>query len=325
MAPARVLDPRDPGVRRAWAALLGAAPDRSPFGALAYAEAAAGAFGLRPVAVGVEAGGGLAGGVVAYEKRRGPYRLAVEPPLTPVTPFVLAEAPREADVHARRSVLDRLVAALDARFDALAFRLQPSLTDVRPFTWAGYRAAPLYSYARRLASADGLLADAGKGVRNRVRRSADAYTLAEEPGRLDVLDALEAEVYARQDVARPVDPAQERAFVRALTEAGLGRLFVLRERGGGEAVGARLVVTDGAAAFFVTAAARRGDAMTVMNHLVAVRLFEEGVETLDLVGANRPGTAEFKRGFGFPLVTQYRVVRVRRPLLRAVALVRPVV
>ncbi len=324
MAEARPLDLSDPGVRRAWGSLLDASPDPSPFGSLDYAEATR-AFGLRPVAVGVEQDGTLTGGVVAYEKRRGPYRLAVVPPLTPVTPFLLAEVPSEPEVHGRRSVLDALIAGLDGRFHALAFRLQHGLTDVRPFTWAGYSAAPRYTYADRLGPTDDWLAGASKMVRRRVRREAGGFELAEAPDRLDVLGRLDAEIYARQGTSSPLDAARRDAFLRRLIDAGRARLFVLREKPSGEAVGARVVVSDGRSAAFVIAASRPGPAMTVMTHLVRERLAAEGVERLDLVGANIPSVAEFKRSFGMPLVAQFRVWRIGRPELRALALVRPVV
>lgn len=321
--PARELDPDDRGVRRAWAALAGAA-EPLPFAPLATAMAVAGAFGLRPRVFGAERDGALVGGVVAFEKRRGPYRLAVVPPLTPVTPFVLAEAPTEHAVHARASPLDALVAAVGACFHAAAFRLRPGAGDVRPFTWAGWAAAPRYTYAGPLRPAPERLAGASKAVRKRVRRDAGDYELAEEPDNVAALRALEAEVWAGRGIAPPVAPGRQAAWLRALVAAGAARLFVLRDGAGG-AAGAQAVVTDGRAAAFVSGAARPGSAMTVLTHLVCDRLHADGVRHLDLVGANLPSVAEFKRAFGLPLVPQFRVSRVARPELRALALVRPIV
>ncbi|MDT0630650.1 GNAT family N-acetyltransferase [Rubrivirga litoralis] len=320
---ARELDLGDASVRRAWGGVAEAA-DPSPFAPLAYAEATAGAFGLRARAFGVEQDGALVGGVVAYEKRRGPYRLAVVPPFTPVTPFVLAEAPAAHEVHARASPLDALVAAVGERFHAAAFRLPPALSDARPFAWAGWRAEPLYTYAGPLHPAAERLAQAGSGVRKRVRRGAGDFTLHEDAGGVAALQRLEAEAYARQGAAPPVDPERQAAWLGALVASGAARLFVLRDAEGG-AAGAQAVATDGRAAAFVCGASWPGSAMTVMTHLVCDRLYADGVRSLDLVGANRPSGAEFKRSFGLPLVQQFRVTRVARPELRALALVRPVV
>ena len=321
--PARELDPGDPGVRRAWAALAETA-EPSPFAPLATAQATAQAFGLRVRAFGAEQDGALVGGVVAYEKRRGPYRLAVVPPLTPVTPFVLAGAPSAHEVHARASPLDALVAAVGGRFHAAAFRLRPGVGDVRPFTWAGWTAVPRYTYADVLRPAQERLARASKAVRKRVRRDAGDFELVEEPGNVAALQALEAEVWAGQGIAPPVTPGRQAAWLRALVAADGARLFVLRDDAGA-AAGAQAVVTDGRAAAFASGAARPGSAMTVLTHLVCERLWADGVRHLDLVGANLPSVAEFKRAFGLPLVVQFRVSRVARPELRALALVRPVV
>ena len=320
---ARDLDLGDAGVRRDWAALAEAA-EPSPFAPLGYTEAASRAFGLRLRALGVERDGALVGGVVAYEKRRGPYRLAVVPPLTPETPVVLAEAPAAHEVHARASPLDALVAGLGERFHAAAFRLPPALIDARPFTWAGWTAAPRYTYADVLRPAPERLARAGTGVRKRVRRDGGDFTLREEAGGVAALQRFEAEVWAAQGIAPPVEPGRQAAWLRALLASGGARLFVLRDAEGG-AAGAQAVVTDGRAAAFVSGAARPGSAMTVMTHLVLNRLYDDGVRRVDLVGANLPSVAEFKRSFGLPLVPQLRVTRVSRPELRALALVRPVV
>ena len=320
---ARELDPGDPGVCRAWVALAEVA-DPSPFAPLATARAVAGVFGLRARVFGAEQDGALVGGVVAYEKRRGPYRLAVVPPLTPVTPFLLAEAPTEHEVHARSSTLDALVAAVGGRFHAAAFRLQPALADARPFTWAGWSAEPRYTYAGPLRPAPERWAQASKAVRKRVRREADGFELVEEPDNVAALQALEDEVWAGRGIAPPVAPERQAAWLRALVAAGAARLFVLRDGAGG-AAGAQAVVTDGRAAAFASGAARPGSAMTVLTHLVCERLYADGVRSVDLVGANLPSVAEFKRAFGLPLVLQFRVTRVARPELRALGLIRPVV
>lgn len=322
--PARELDLRDPGVRRAWAALVDAAPDPSPFAPLYYAEAAGQAFSLRPVALGVVQDGALVAGVVAYEKRRGPYRLAVVPPLTPTTPFVLAEASTEADVHARASPLDALIAGLAGRFHAEAFRLQPSITDVRPFTWAGYGAEPRYTYARSFGPDQEVLEEAGRGVRKRIRRNGGDFVLREEPERIDVLGDLEEEVYARQGTVSPVLWDRQSALFRLLLGSGNARLFFLYDAAGTPAA-AQAVVTDGRAAAFVSGASRPGSAMTVLSVRVCERLVADGVRRIDLAGANMASIAEFKRGFGLPLVTQFSVTRLARPELRALSLVRGVV
>ena len=325
MTEARPLDLSDPGVRRAWAALLDASPVSSPFGALDVAEAAAGAFGFTLRAFGVEADAGLVAGLLVYEKRQGPYRLGVVPPLVPVTPFVLAEVPTESEVHGRASPLDAIVGALNGRFHALAFRLQHAIADVRPWTWAGFTATPRYTYAQALGPSSEMLAASGRGVRQRIRRDGDTFTFAEEPDRLDVLEALETDVYARQDAEPPVASDRRDAYLRPLLASGRARLFVLRDAEEGAPVGAQAVVSDGRDASVVCGASRPGSAMTVMTHRVREALHDEGVRSLDLVGANLPAVAEFKRGFGMPLVAQFYVTRVDRPELRALGLVRPVV
>ena len=313
--PARDLDAADPGVRRAWAALVDVA-EPSPFAPLDAAEATAAAFGLRLRLLGVEQDGALAGGVAAYEKRRGPVRLAVVPPLTPTTPVVLAAPPTEAEVHARATPLGALAAGLAERFHLAALQLQPSLADVRPFTWAGWSAQPRYTYAGPLGPLGEMAGRASKAVRKRDRRDGGGFSFSEEPDAVGVLQALEAEAFARQGTAPPVDTGRQAALFRALARAGRARLFVLRDAGG-EPTAAQAVTWDGRAAAFVSGASRPGSAMTVMTLRVFDRLYQDGARWVDLGGANLPPVAEFKRAFGLPLVPSLRVRRVGPRALRA--------
>ncbi|MDX1531331.1 MAG: GNAT family N-acetyltransferase [Rhodothermales bacterium] len=317
------LDPAAADVRTAWAALLERSEQRTPFSTLAYAETAAGAFGLRVrLAAAEDADGDLAAGVVVFERRRGPYRTVVVPPQTPYTPFVLAEPLREAEINARRSALDALLPLLDRAYHALAFHLHPSSEDVRPFTWAGYTARPRYTHRDELAAPDGLLARASKAVRKGLRRDADAYVLREDPAALPALAALLDRVFERQEEAPPLDRATRAALIEPLFRAGLARLFTATPAGG-EPEGALVVLSDGHSAHHWIGGSAPGPAMTLLTHHARGVLHAEGVCHFDFGGANLPSVAEFKRRFGAPLVRYVRVERVRRPELRALALVRP--
>lgn len=316
---ARWLDPQDAGTRARWAELAeGAEP--SAFGPPAVSEAVAGAFGLRLRLLAVEADGDLAAALAVYEKRRGPYRLAVVPPLVAETPILLREP---LGGEARRPEIAALAEALAAEYPAAALRLPVGWTDARPFQWAGFQATPRYTYAGPLLPPDDALARAGRGVRQRVRRDGPAVTHAEAPDALDALLALDAAGAARRGDAETATPAM-RTGLASLLDAGAARLFALRDETG-EIVGAQALVTDGRAAAVVLGASRPGPAMTVMTMALQEALYADGLVSLDLVGANLPGVAEFKRAFGLPLAVQYRVTRLARPELRALSLVRPVV
>ena len=308
-------------MRAAWGALLAASEQRTPFATLAYAASAAAAFGcsLR-LAVATGAEGEPAAGVVLFERRRGPYRTVVVPPLTALTPFVLARTPTEADVSRRRTPLDALLPLLDARYHALAFHLHPSTADVRPFTWAGYAASPRYTYVQRLAPGADLLRAGSKSVRQRVNRS-DGVRLTEGSDALAPLERLADAVFERHGRSSPIPPGTYRALLGPLMESGAARVFALRGDEGPVEAAQAVLVADGRAALL--ASGGRGDGKTVLLHRVREALYREGVEELDFVGANLPAVAMFKRSFGPALTPYCRVERYVRPELRALALARP--
>ncbi|HEX8386918.1 MAG TPA: hypothetical protein VF576_12085, partial [Rubricoccaceae bacterium] len=118
----------DAGARGAYADLLAVSPQRTVFAGLVYADAVCSAFGMTgriALATGAEGEPGI--GAVLFEKQRGPFRQAVVPPLTPYTGPLFSGGAETAER------IRTFLAAVAARYDAVAFHLSPAVTDVRPF------------------------------------------------------------------------------------------------------------------------------------------------------------------------------------------------
>ncbi|MEM8557145.1 MAG: hypothetical protein AAGG50_04905 [Bacteroidota bacterium] len=322
------LDPAEAATRAAWAALIDTSPYRTPFAALAFGEALtdalASSHGLRLRVAGLHDGDGhLVGGVLVYERRRGPYRLAVVPPLASHTPVVLAEPLRDTDVHHRRSALDTLLPFLEAEFHALAFHLHPAMHDVRAFVWAGYQAYPRYTYHAPLDAPEEMVRASSRGVKKHVRRDTPLFDVACGGHDWTAISGLMDEVFERQGSAPPLAHEQRDRLIGTLIEAELAYPFVLKPSGGGAPEGVSVALADGQVAHQWTGASRPGPAMTLLTHAMRCHFYEVGLSALDLTGANMPTTAEFKRSFGATLTSYYRVERYVRPELRALAQVRP--
>lgn len=319
---AEFLDVADPTVRARWADLVARAPQASPFATLAFAEAVAAVFGIGFRLAGVIAEDRLVGGVLLFERRRGPYRLVVVPPLAVYTSFLFDPPLRETDLHTQRSPLDALLALLDGHYHGLCFHLHPALADVRGFVWAGYRARPFYTYRRALVPREHLLREVSRGVRRRFEREGPAFEIQEAEGLAGALAGLAAESYARHDAAS-LPPDRRRAFLERLVAAGQARL-VAAAPPGAPPEAAQALLTHGRTAYALTAGSRPGAAMSVLLVEILLRLHAEGFEALDLVGANTPSIAEFKRSFGPCLVPYFRVERFVRPELALLHALRPI-
>ena len=306
-------------VRRAWAELRAASPQRTPFSALAYAEALREALGFTYRLAGVYEHEGLVAGALLYEKPLGPYRRAVVPPLTPYTPVLLRDRSCEADVHARRSPLDALMPLLERRYGHVALHLPPSLTDVRPFQWAGWDVRPLFTYRQTLAGEAALKGAVSRNVRRLAGE--EGWRVEEAPHAVEALIGLGERSFGRQGRALPVEAARLRKLVESLLAAGLARLFTATSAAG-ETEGALVVLHDGAAAYDWFVGSLPGPARARLTYDVLLRLYDQDVRTYDFGGANTPPFAEFKRRFGGALTPYYRVERYRRPELRLLDRVR---
>ncbi len=312
---ARFLDPTDAACREAWAGLLAYSPQATPYSHIAYAEALHEATGRSFRLAGVLEGESLRAGVLLFERQRGPYRTVVVPPLTAYTSILLDRPLRETEIHQRKTPLDALLVFLDAHFHALALHLHPSLADVRPFIWAGWRACPLYTYCCPMREEAELLKAVSRGVRRRFERERPDLAI-EEGSFAPAITGLIEQSYARSEGVSPLDPARRAAFFERLRETGLARLFAASAQGSEQPSAGQAVLTDGNSAFALAGGGTPGPAMSVLLTEILLRLHEEGLRELDFVGANTPSIAEFKRSFAPRLTPYFRVERFVRPELR---------
>lgn len=321
MSDACFLDPTDPSVEAAWSDLLARSEQASPFSTLPYASAICRATGLSFRLAGTWNGDRLSGGVVLFEKRRGPYRLAVVPPITPYTSFLLAEPLRQADVTHRRSALGTLLQAVLPRYHAAAFHLHPSLSDVRPFQWSGLSAQVLYTYRQAIPEHEVLLRGASRSVRRTLKRA--EHLDVTEAENVAEATAMVMHSFEHQDRSFPLSATQLTDLTSRLAEAGLARIFVARDRADGTTTGAQVMLHRGDSVYHWVGGSHRGPAKTLLVTTAMERLRREGTATIDLVGANTPSIAEFKRSFGLRLTPYYRVVYFSRPELRGLHALRP--
>ncbi len=305
----------DEAARVRWRALWEGSPQRSSFSSLPYVKAAARAFGLRcEMHLAGREGRDEAGALVCW-RRRGPYRVVTVPPFTQYTPLVLRQAPSEADVHARRSAFEALLAAVEARFDVLRF-FCPATPDVRPARWRGWRATPFYTYRLSLLDADELLGRWSAGTRRHFLKHDAGYRVEEDPAAVPAIVRLCAGGYARHGRRPPADPSRLDGLIDALRTEGMVRLFTATPRDGDAPEAGLAVLHDGRTAHYWIAGSVPGPAMTVLLGHLLPRLRADGLEGFDFVGANTPSIAEFKRHFGPALTPYFYLEKTTRPALR---------
>jgi hypothetical protein len=296
----------------AWDDLRRRSPQRAATAHPALAEAVTEVHGWPAYVAGVWEGDRLRAGALVHTKRWGPYRAAALPPLLVPSPLLLDGPLAEAEVHARETPLDALLNVLARHVHQASLVLHPSLTDARPFTWAGWRVHPAYTYRLALAPGRDVTEGWSGGPRRLLRQSGEGYEW-EVGAEVSEVVALVAESHRRQ--GQGFDAARARGLAERAVAAGLAEVFVVRRQGAAEA--GLVALHDGETAHYWLAGSRPGPAMTVLLAEALARLRDLGVRRFDFYGANTPSIAEFKRRFGAELVPYFRARLVTRPELRA--------
>ncbi len=304
-----------PEAREAYADLLSESPQRTAFATLAFADAACDAFGLTGRLALLEDAGRAMIGAVLFEKKTGPFRQAIVPPLTPYTGPVLREPVGLASAEALGSFLD----ALKPHFASIAFQPPPDVADVRPFTWAGFASTPRYTYwgpsgldaapiyVRKMLRENGTTRVDGS------RRETGTDTIDAPDAASDVIAAMQR-AFGRIDQDVPVDAARAERLVRRLAADGLAQITVAETRGA--RVGAVATLADDRTGHFWTGAGDPGPSMLMMMAHASQRLAETGRTEFDLMGANIARISTFKARFGLPLTVSYRAVWTGSRVLR---------
>lgn len=318
----RRLSREDPSDREIWREFSAAAHHRQPFSSLAYADAVSEAFGHPCTIIAAEDTDEIVAGTLVFENSLGPYRIAAVPPFTAYTPLLLKEHPRETDINHRRSPVGAVLAALEERYHRLSLLLPPSVDDVRPYTWRGWEVSPLYTYHVPLREPETALQDWSKTRRYDYRTHRGEYEIEERTSSIEPLIRLCAESYQRSDRALPGGVSNVVALVETLLSRDIARAFAAVSKSSGEPEAGIISLSHGDIAYYWLAGSTPGPAMTVLLGRVCEILYEDGFSTLDLVGANTPSIAEFKRRFGSVLVPYHHATRTLRPELRFVDLLR---
>ena len=126
----------------------------------------------------------------------------------------------------------------------------------------------------------------------------------DNPGGRDIPDLIESLVslteagYRRHGRPLPLPADGLRTWAEELLRAGLGRLYTLHDITSDKLMAGVLALHHAPMAWYWRAGSHPGPAMTVLMAHMQDDLARAGIPALDLMGANTPGIAEFKRRFG---------------------------
>lgn len=303
-----------------WDAFVADSPQGNVFSGSVWMDAAAGAQGGVPRIIGVFENGRLMAGVSFLEVARGPFRKATSPVLTPYCGFVYApfQGKRVSEAESFNNACSEvLIDHLRTTYKHIFIVQSPDLIDVRPFIWEGFSINVRYTYIMDVSDIDRLWDLMEHRVRKVIHNSG---SLALD-GPLSVPEFGELYERTYRDRGNPAPIARnivERMVERLMTE-GIAEMRTARDDSGNP-IAAMVFAFDRRAVYALvngTIPSLNSSGASSLLIWDAARRHAGIRARLDLVGANIPSIAFFKKGFGGVLAPYFSTEWYSSPMVRA--------
>ena len=292
-----------------WDEFVAASPQGTVFSTSAWMRAAAAAHGGEPRMFGVWQQDRLVAGASCVHLAKWPFRKATTPVLTPYGGMIYRPDPgkrRSEAGYFNLTCAELLASSLRKSYNYILLANAPGMDDVRPFTWAGWRATVRYTYLLDIADPDGIWEVMERRVRTVIRNAEETLELGGEVS-LDEFGELYRRIYSDRSIAPPVPRMMVTAMTDAVLRAGLGEMRSVRNERG-EIVSVMVLVHDDRRVYAWISGSLPGENNSGAFSLLfwdAVKRYSGTRSQLDMVGANIPSIAFFKKGFGGVLTPYY--------------------
>ncbi len=280
----------------------------SPFCDFEFVESLAELFGWQTSTVIV--GDVLAARVIV--RSRGPLKDIVVPPFSPYSAILLNPKATAAERDVAVSVLNESVNALPYSrlfsLDPKYFRTQTGLD--------GFTSHERFTYVLKNAPVEEAIAEWSSSSRRTFRKHSKEYEFLGDGVDVEEIAAMTAQGYEQSGRKMALNPFILSAFAESLIKRGLGTAVGLRNRGNGRLESGIVLLSNSTTAWCWLTGSVRGPSMTILTAHVQQFLHAKNVRSMDLMGANTPTIAEFKRRFGGDLISYCHLSR--RSVLSAV-------
>jgi hypothetical protein len=243
--------------------------------------------------------------------------------IPPLTPYWGPCLPPPGDLRSGRvksrdhDVLAAVAAEFKRRWRYGRMAAHPTLADVRPFTWAAFRADVGYTSILVPTPEEDFLSGLPSSLRNKIKQG--GVTPVEESADAGPFAEMYGATFGRRGMRPPVTAAFLEALAAEFCGAGASIFYLPGEDGA--PVAGRLVLWDEGAAYDLLAAsfdAGRGPRGAYLLWREILAAWARGLP-LDMVGVNVESIARFKESFGGELTPYHRLAYYRSPFVRLAA------
>ena len=291
-----------------WDEFVQAATGGTVFSTSAWLECAQEAID-RPVRLyGCYHKGNLVAGVTGIERKRGPFRFFTTPDLCPHGGFLYAPVASDspARTESEHSAATKVLAEfLTQRYDSLQITHAPDIVDMRDLIWSKWDVQPRYTYYIPLGDPDAIWNQVERRVRTVIRKAEKEGCQLRQVEDVALLRRQYELIYAAQPEGAPVSPEVVERFAAAAQKKGLTETQLIESTSGEPASIVTFVKGFDCMHAWVAGAdpAFRDSGATSL--LYWKFLEQSDSASFDFVGANMPGIALFKRGFGGELTPYF--------------------
>jgi len=292
-----------------WDRFVSSSPQGTVFSTSTWLNAVSNARGGKPLIVGVWKNGRIVAGVTCVHIACGPFKKATSPVLTPYGGIIYRPDPgkRSSEAESFNMTCARhLIEYLSARSSTVFLIHAPGLKDIRPFTWAGWPETIKYTYIVDITDTDRLWNLLERRVRTVIRNAEASLELG---GPIDVkhFTGLYERIYRDRGNPPPVRSTVVAALLDNILHTDMAEMRTVRDSKG-RVISAMVLVYDARRVYSWISGSIPGENATGAFSLLfwdAVKRHSGIRQELDMIGANIPSIAFFKKGFGGTLTPYY--------------------
>ncbi|MFC1650381.1 GNAT family N-acetyltransferase [Candidatus Latescibacterota bacterium] len=278
------------------------------FSSSAWLKAMASAQGGEPAMLGVWEGDSLIAGVSFIEVIRGSLKKANTHILIPYGGFIYRNEPDQLQQDTSSLQLicaEKLINYLEQKYNYVFLAHSPDFMDIRPFSWQNWSQAVRYTYLVDITDPEKLWDRFRRRAQRKILKAKDTLEIGGSVGAEKVTELYE-QVFNENENSMPIPREKVISMLNSLIKSGVVEVNSVIENG--KTISVQVLAFDKKTVYTWIAGTipekdyTGADSLLIWN---AIKRYSSTHKVLDMVGANVPSIAFFKKGFGGTLTPYY--------------------
>ena len=304
-----------------WDSFVAGSAHGTVFSTKAWLDAGASAQGGQPFILGAWDGDELIAGLGYTEVSRGPLKKANTPVLTPYSGLVYNigfDNPQQDTESLQLLCAEKLIGHLQRKYNHVLLSHSPDFSDIRPFSWSNWTERVRYTYLLDISYPELLWKNTRERARRKIKKARENLKIG-GPVSSEVVADMHERFYRDRHRTPPVSRAIVISMMDALNGSGLLDINTVYDESG-RVIALQVAVLGLKTVYTLLYGTlpdsdySGADSLLIWN---AVTKYSATHTRLDLVGANIPSIAFFKKGFGGTLTPHYVTEYYSSPLAHA--------